>query len=87
MTMQQIQEAQAVKGTFGYYRQPDGWITASPCEGTDELQYRRSGWTPLLQYGTFEMSTPWSAAHPLEVLFMRGGAGALSVAQIVQQGL
>ena len=46
------------KPTFGYYRQPDGFITASPATTSDELRYRRGGWEPLLQYGHFEMGTP-----------------------------
>lgn len=76
-----------VKPTFGYYRQPDGWITASPSTDTDELKYRRDGWLPLKQYGSFEMSTPYMAAHPLEPLFMRGGAHELTEDQIRKQGL
>ena len=73
--------------TFGYYRQPDGWITASPATNTDELQYRRSGWVPLTEYGMFEMSTPYMVNNPLEPLFMRGGAHELTVDQVVKQGL
>lgn len=75
------------KPTWGYYRQPDGFITASPATDLEELKYRREGWEPLNQYGRFEMATPWSANNPLEVLFMRGGAGELTVEQIVTQGL
>lgn len=76
-----------VKPTYGYYRQPDGFITASPATDTDELQYRRDGWTPLRQYGYFEMATAYAANNPLEALFIRGGAHELSVRQIREQGL
>ncbi len=76
-----------VRPTYGYYRQPNGWITASPATSTDELRYRRGGWTPLLQYGNFEMGTPYMANHPLEPLFMRGGAHELTEDQIRKQGL
>jgi uncharacterized small protein (DUF1192 family) len=84
MTMQETPRA---KPTFGYYRQPDGFITASPATSLDELKYRRGGWVPLPQYGTFEMATPYAASHPLEPLFMRGGAHELSERQIREQGL
>lgn len=76
-----------IRPTYGYYRQPDGWITASPMTDMDELKYRRGGWEPLTRYGYFEMSTDWAANHPLEALFMRGGARELSEDQIIQQGL
>lgn len=85
MTM--LQDAPTrVRPTYGYYRQPNGWITASPATDTDELQYRRSGWEPLRQYGNFEMTTPYSINHPLEALFMRGGAHELPEDQIRQMG-
>lgn len=87
MTMLENNHQEPSKPTYGYYRQPDGWITASPCTDTDELQYRRSGWEPLRQYGSFEMSTPYMANHPLEPLFMRGGAAELGEEQIRQMGL
>ncbi len=75
------------KPTYGYYRQPNGWITASPATNSDELRYRRGGWEPLTQYGYFEMSTPYMANNPLEPLFMRGGAHELPADQVLKQGL
>ena len=85
MTM--LQDAPAARGTYGYYRQPDGFITVSPATASDELRYRRGGWEPLRQYGLFEMSTPYMASHPLEPLFMQDGAHELSAEQIRRQGL
>ena len=79
--------ADRTRGTYGYYRQPDGFITAASATNTDELKYRRGGWEPLLQYGNFEMSTPYMVSHPLEPLFIRGGERELTVRQIVEQGL
>ena len=76
-----------IRPTFGYYRQPDGWITASPATDMDELKYRREGWTPLKAYGYFDMASEWSADHPLEALFMFGGAFELSRDQILQTGM
>lgn len=86
MTMQ-VDAPPRVRATYGYYRQPDGFITVSPATDTDELRYRRGGWEPLRQYGTFEMATPYMASHPLEPLFMAGGAHELTEEQIRQQGL
>lgn len=80
-------DAPTAKPTYGYYRQPDGWITVSPATNTDELRYRRGGWEPLTQYGRFEMASPYMANHPLEPLFMRDGAHELTVDQVVKQGL
>ena len=84
MTMQQTPR---VKPTYGYYRQPDGVITLSPANDLDELKYIRMGWTALRQYGKFEVTSPYMAGHPLEGLFMAGGAHELTVAQIREQGL
>lgn len=75
------------QGTWGYYRQPDGFITVSPATNSDELRYRRSGWEPLSEYGTFEVTTPYMVAHPLEPLFMAGGEHELTLDQIRRQGL
>ena len=76
-----------IKPSYGYYRQPNGWITVSPAAELDELHYRRRRWEPLIQYGRFEMSTPYAANHPLEALFMLGGAHELSREQIIESGL
>lgn len=76
-----------IKPTYGYYRQPNGWITVSPATDMEELKYRKEGWEPLTQYGRFEMATEWAADHPLETLFMFGGAHELCEDQIRQMGL
>lgn len=72
--------------TFGYYRQSNGWITVSPAGELDELKYLREGWE-LLPYGRVEMASEYAASHPLEGLFMKGGAKELSCEQIVQSAL
>ena len=73
--------------TYGYYRQPNGWITVSPITPLEELKYRREGWEPLTQYGALEMASEYTADHPLEVLFMRGGVHELCREQIIESGL
>ena len=83
MTMQQNP---AVKPNYGYYRQPDGRVTLSPANDLDELKYSRMGWTALRQYGKFEATSPYVANHPLEGLFLAGGAKELSLEQITVQG-
>ena len=75
-----------IRPTYGYYRQSNGWITASPATDQDELKYRREGWEPLPQYGRFDMGTAYAADHPLEALFMLGGARELCLEQIVESG-
>ena len=82
MTMQ----TPAVKPNYGYYRQPDGRITLSPANDLDELKYSRMGWTALRQYGKFEATSPYVTNHPLEGLFLAGGAKELSLEQITRQG-
>ena len=73
--------------TYGYYRQPDGWITVSPATAMEELRYRREKWEPLTQYGRVEMGTRYMAEHPLEYLFMQGGARELGRDQIIKMAL
>ncbi len=73
--------------TYGYYRQANGWITVSVVTDLEELKYRREGWEPLHQYGRFDMTTEYAADHPLEQLFMFGGAKELIPEQIIQCGL
>lgn len=75
-----------VQPTWGYYRQPNGWITCSPITDIEELNYRREGWEPLPQYGKVEMTSEYTADHPLEVLFMFGGVKELSVEQVIESG-
>jgi len=75
-----------VQPNYGYYRQPNGWITMSVVTQLEELQYRREGWTPLSQYGRFEMSSVYEANHPFEALFMQGGAVEMCLEQIVELG-
>lgn len=84
---QQMGMLPGVQPTYGYYRQPNGWITCSPATDLEELKYRREQWEPLPQYGRVEMTSAYMADHPLEVLFMYGGEHELPVDQIIQQGL
>ena len=76
-----------VTPTYGYYRQPNGWITVSPAGDLDQLKYLREGWTFLSQYGKFEMATEYAADRPLEALYQSGGIHELSLEQILEQGL
>lgn len=76
-----------IQPVYGYYRQPNGWVKPAVMTALEELKYRREGWTPLPQYGRFDMASGYAADHPLELLFMNGGAHELSEDQIRQQGL
>ena len=78
-------QGQRIKPTYGYYRQPNGWITLSPAADLDELRYSRKGWTSLREYGRIEMSTPYGADHPFEALFMGGGAKEMPREQVIEE--
>ena len=65
--------ARRIRPTFGYYRQPNGWITVSPITQMEKMKYIQEGWVSLDSYGQFDMS-PYVANHPLEMLFMFGCA-------------
>lgn len=77
----------SIRPNYGYYRQPNGWIKPAVMTPMEELKYRREGWEPLPRYGRFDMGTGYAADHPLELLFMLGGAAELCEDQIRQQGL
>lgn len=77
---------QQIQPTFGYYRQPNGWITVSPITRLERISYIEQGWEHLAKYGAFDM-TPYVANHPFEGLFMFGGAGEMQVEQIIATGL
>jgi len=83
------EEAQARGGVgtgyckYGYYRQPNGWITVSPMAPIDLARYQEEGWTPLRQYGFMEMNSEYAADHPFEALFMFGGVEEMPVDQII----
>ena len=91
MTDQETVQRSAALGkispTYGYYRQPNGWVKPAVVTELEELGYRREGWMPLPQYGRFDMGTGYAADHPLELLFINGGAKELCEEQIRQQGL
>lgn len=78
--------ARRIQPTFGYYKQPNGWITISPNTRLERLKYTEEGWTYLDAYGAFDM-TAYTANHPFEGLFMFGGAKEMSVQQILETGL
>lgn len=74
------------KPIHGYYRQPNGWITVSVTSPMEKLGYLEQGWAFLQQYGTFDMTTGYTANNPFELLLIRGGAKELPVDQIVAMG-
>lgn len=76
-----------IKPTWGYYRQPNSWITLSPATELEELQYRKQGWEPLTRYGKVDMGSAYVVSHPLEPLLIRGGAHELCVEQLLQTGM
>ena len=84
--LQRLPAAGGAKPTYSYYRQANGWITASPATEMEELKYRREGWTPLPQYGRFQFNSKYIADHPLEMLLMMGGAHELPYEQVIEMG-
>lgn len=92
MVLAEIQEGmssslgQNIQPTFGYYRQPNGWITVSPNTRLERSKYIEEGWQYLEQYGSFDM-TAYGVNHPLEGLFMFGGAKELPIDQVLATGL
>lgn len=72
--------------TFGYYRQPNGWVTISPISELEKQKYVAEGWTHLAKYGAFDMTT-YTANHPFEGLFMFGGASEMCLDQVIGTGL
>lgn len=88
MVMAAIQDSIQTKGgLWGYYRQPNGWITTAITTTLERMSYIQEGWTPLPQYGLVELTTKWSADHPLEALFIAGGAKELPIDQIIESGM
>lgn len=79
-------EATAIRPTFGYYRQPNGWITVSPITDLEQLAYIKEGWQPLSKYGAVEMTSAYMAEHPFELLFLRGGASEMPIDQVIGLG-
>lgn len=75
-----------IQPTFGYYRQPNGWITVSPVTDLERIKYEREGWKHLGKYGAFDMGL-YGANNPFEGLFMFGGAHEMSAEQVIQTGL
>src|SRR3990167_8478355 len=75
-----------IQPTFGYYRQPHGWITTSPLTRLEKRPHARPGCGALGAYGAFDMGA-YTANPPFEGLFMCGGAKEMSVDQILQTGL
>ena len=86
-TMEYAQQlGRSGKSVLGYYRQPNGWITASPQSDLDQLKYMRKGWEPLAQYGIVSITCEYDVDHPLEALFLAGGAKELPLEQIIAMG-
>ncbi len=81
-----IQRNGRIKPSHGYWRKANGEITVSVNSEMEELAYRREGWTPLFSYGFFDMSSSYTANHPFELLFMKGGAAELPVQQVIDLG-
>ncbi len=74
-----------IKPTFGYYRQPNGWITISPTTRLELIKYEERGWKCLRDYGNFDLSVS-VVNHPYDSLFMFGGAKEMPVDQIIAMG-
>ncbi len=79
-------ETAQVKPIFGYYKQPNGWVTVAVTSPMERLYYLEEGWTYLRQYGLFDMNGGYTADHPLELLFINGGAKELPLDQVIEMG-
>jgi hypothetical protein len=76
-------------GDFAYFRQPNGWITVSEVGKRRQMLhgYVEQGWTPLdREYGLFDFPKEYYVHHPFEVLFLRGGAREMPLAQVIALG-
>lgn len=74
------------KPSFGYYRLPNGDIGVADSSPSERMYYFDEGWQFLPQYGTFDNTTEYTANHPFECFFMRGGAPEMSVRQVKEHG-
>jgi len=72
--------------THIYYRQPNGWITSGAAGQIERTKFMAEGWEPLSQYGRLDVLYEYINNHPLEPLFMRGGAIDLPVSQVIDSG-
>lgn len=81
-----VQLTQKARPVYGYYRKPNGDIGVNVTSPMERLKYITEGWTPLPQYGLFDMTTGYAADHPFEALFMHGGAHELSARQCLANG-
>src|ERR1051325_11083689 len=78
-------------GDYLYFRQPNGDVTFADAGyglhggGFERLKRMNEGWTPLDEYGRFNINH-YTLSHPFEVLFLRGGARELSLKQIEAEG-
>lgn len=75
-----------VRPVFGYYRKPDGDITFDVTSPMERLHYLEEGWKYLPEYGSFDATTEYTANHPFETLFLFGGAEAMPVQQVIDNG-
>lgn len=76
-------------GDYIYYRQPNGWLTVNEFGKGNSImhRYQDEGWVPLMrQYGAFDFPKEYYVHHPFEVLFLRGGAHEMPIAQIKALG-
>lgn len=76
-------------GDYCYYRMPNGWIGVGPVgkRNVDKHRYTDQGWTALdSEYGLIDFLKEYYTNNPFEVLFLRGGAHELPVAQVKALG-
>ena len=75
-----VTEVATNRGVHGYYRQDNGWITASSADGVERLKYEEQGWQFIQEAGTFFWGR-YYVEHPFEVLFLRGGQSLFELLQ------
>ena len=72
--------------THLYYRLPDGSIDHGSADPVEQRRLMEGGWVPLPQYGRLDILYVYIGWHPLEPLFIRGGAKELSAEQVIANG-
>lgn len=75
-----------IRPVFGYYRTGAGEIMVGLTSEMEELYHRREGWLPLPEYGYFDNTSEYTANHPFEALFMKGGSLEFPVSQVIENG-
>lgn len=78
-----LRDAAKGRGTYMYYRKPNGEIGLSPAFITDMVRYMMEGWIPLAKYGRIKLCQYYHE-NQYEVLFQRGGVAEMTKEQATE---